>query len=511
GLRLGGQLFPVMTQDYIGAINTYSVLPFIAWLGPTPAAVRLPSILGGGLTLLLAYALTARLTGQRRAGLAAALLLAVDPTFVFWTRQGIFVTAITAPLGLAAALCWLRRGQGGGPGWSVAGAFCLGVGLYAKLLFIWLIAAMAGALILVNLGQGRKVWGDLKRKKPKVNFGLPVNWPSKREIGFSMLAFLLGCWPLLFYNLQTGGTWRSIIENAGTSFYGVDNAALGANLLARIGQFGSLLTGSHLWYLGQIYANPLPGLALAVILLGVGGVMIRRAAPLDRLSQATLFPFVVIALVIVASIQTVSALWVTHFALLLPWPAIALATGGGFLGQLSTRSIFRWGMGLGLALLLLTNLTTTVRYHLSLTESGGLSTHSDAIYDLSDWLAAQTTAETPVVAMDWGLAAPIFYLTGGQVAPVEVFGYVWQPDDNLTGRLARFVDQPATLYLWRAPDEIIFDRSDEFKALYRPLALEETIEAAFYERSGRPILGITRLVTCGTPGIQSPEPAPHCP
>jgi hypothetical protein len=58
--------------------------------------------------------------------------------------------------------------------------------------------------------------------------------------------------------------------------------------------------------------------------------------------------------------------------------------------------------------------------------------------------------------------------------------------------------QPTTLYLWRAPDEIIFDRSQGFKALYRPLNLQENIEAAFYERSGRPILGITRLVSQGT-------------
>jgi hypothetical protein len=77
--------------------------------------------------------------------------------------------------------------------------------------------------------------------------------------------------------------------------------------------------------------------------------------------------------------------------------------------------------------------------------------------------------------------------------------------------LARFIPEANTFYLWRAPDEVIFDRSDEFKALYRPLALEETIEAAFYERSGRPILGITRLVKCGTQGIESPEPAVHCP
>jgi hypothetical protein len=162
----------------------------------------------------------------------------------------------------------------------------------------------------------------------------------------------------------------------------------------------------------------------------------------------------------------------------------------------------------GLGLLLITNLTSVIRYHLALAESGGLSSHSDAIYALSGWLAAHP--DRPVIAMDWGLAAPVTYLTGGRVTPTEVFGYLWEPDAELTPRLQRFIAQPAALYLWRAPDEIIFDRSPEFKALYRPLNLEETIEAAFYERSGRPVLGITRLVKCGTPGVNSPEPALHC-
>ena len=81
---------------------------------------------------------------------------------------------------------------------------------------------------------------------------------------------------------------------------------------------------------------------------------------------------------------------------------------------------------------------------------------------------------------------------------VEVFGYRWQADVQLTDRLQRFISQPNTLYLWRAPDEIIFDRSDQFKALYQPQDLEETIVEAFYERSGRPLLGVTRLVEKGT-------------
>jgi 4-amino-4-deoxy-L-arabinose transferase-like glycosyltransferase len=508
GLVVGGRLFPVMTQDYIGALNTYAALPFIAVLGPTPVALRAMTILTGAITLWLSYAFTTRLTGGSRvAGLAAALLLAVDPTFIFWNRQGVFVTAVTATIGLGAAWCWLRYLQGGSGRWAVGGAFLFGLGLYAKLLFLWLIVALVGAA----WGSNPKLH-SLSRLKPTRAGGLAM----VAVLG----AFLLGCGPLLLYNLQTGGTLLSLTQNATTSYYGVNNLAFLPNLWERLRQFVVLLSGGHLWYLGAVLENPLPPLLFGLTLLwairpsppgrpspptplpkGEGGKS-GLPSPRGRGAGGEGFPFLVIGLVIVASTATVSALWITHFALLMPWPAVALTVGGR---SLAVRLVPRQRaiVWLGLGLLVVTNLSSVVRYHLALTASGGLSAHSDAIYDLSDWLDKQA-ADRPVVAMDWGLAAPVTYLTAGRVEPTEVFGYAWQPDAELGGRLQMFIDQPDTLYLWRAPDEIIFDRSGEFKALYQPLGRQETIEEAFYERSGRPLLGVTRLVEQGTPGINAP-------
>ncbi len=502
GLTWGGHLFPLMTQDYIGALNTYAAIPFIALLGPTPAALRVMSILTGAITLSLTYLLVQQLSGQPGMGLSAALLLAIDPTFIFWNRQGIFVTAITAAIGLAATLCWLRRGQGGSVWWAAAGAFFFGLGLYAKLLFLWLIVALIGAVILLKLPQ----W----IKRP-----LATAFQWKADLVIAAPAFLAGCWPLIVYNFQTGGTFLNVSQNAATSYYGVNNLAVGPNLLERFRQFGLVLDGSHLWYLGQVFSNPLPGFVLGLVLVGVvvKAILRRPTATL----RVALFPFLVNGLVIAASVGTVSALWITHFALLMPWPAIATVMGGWFLSQGSGVRGWELGVGsqgsghraadkthhasritllAGLGLIVITNFINVMCYHGALAESGGLSSHSDTVYDLSSWLDGH--AGSPVVAMDWGLAAPVTYLTGGRVTPTEVFGYLWASDAELTPRLQKFIAEPATLYLWRAPDEIIFDRSPQFKALYRPLKLEETIEAAFYERSGRPILGITRLVSQGT-------------
>jgi hypothetical protein len=152
------------------------------------------------------------------------------------------------------------------------------------------------------------------------------------------------------------------------------------------------------------------------------------------------------------------------------------------------------------------DVVTDVRYHQALAASGGLGAHSDAVEDLAGWLVADGRQGAPVVAMDWGIAAPVTFLTRGAVTPVEAFGYAWETDADFAARLSRFAGDPASIYLWRAPDEIIFDRSADFRRLYGPLNLEEDILEAFYERSGRPVLGATRLVPRGT-AVNPPKPA----
>jgi len=410
--------------------------------------------------------------------------------------QGMFVTAITAAIGLAATYCWLRRFQNGLQRWSIAGAFLFGLGIYAKFLFVWLIAALVGAVILLNLDWVIYRRAELVAKKKR----LPIT-----EALSVLLAFLLGCILLIIYNLQTGGTFVNITQNASTSYYGVNNLAVGANFLERLKQFSDFLSGAHLWYLGDVIKNSWTVLMFVVLFFWIVLLTIRmqRSANFSTMTapyKIALFPCLVIVLLILASIGTVSALWITHFAIIMPWPALAITVGCWFILLSQTQKTrllaTRIFVFVGIGILIATNLSSTIRYHRALTQSGGLSSHSDAVCDLSNWLSQH--AKGPVVAMDWGLAAPVTYLTGGEVTATEIFGYQWQSDVQLLERLNWSINQPDTLYLWRSPDEIIFDRSDQFKALYRPQNLEENIEEAFYERSGRPILGVTRLVEKGT-------------
>ncbi|MEM7346468.1 MAG: glycosyltransferase family 39 protein, partial [Chloroflexota bacterium] len=200
-ISLGPYRLPLMTQDYIGALNTYLSLPFITLLGATPTALRTMSILVGVITLWLTCLLTTHLTKNSYAGLGAALLLSVDPTFVFWNRQGIFVTAITAAIGLGAAYCLIRRFQSDTTKWwSIAGAFLLGLGLYAKFLFLWLILALAGSLLLLNLYSIFQKRGHIFSNSTEgltidLQFPGPLLNLTKQETVLIAISFLIGCWP----------------------------------------------------------------------------------------------------------------------------------------------------------------------------------------------------------------------------------------------------------------------------------------------------------------------------
>lgn len=481
-LTLLGTQFPLTTQDYIGALNTYGALPFL-WLGGiNVASLRIYAIIIGLVTLFLVYGFTADLTRNHGAGVAAVSLLVLNPTFVFWTRQGIFVTAITATIGVAAAWAWLRWHRNGQYRWALAGAFLFGLGIYAKLLFLWLIAACFGAYLLTLL---------LSRK-------LPDHFQTLRQTRNSLsqgvglfFAGAFGAFPLIIYNFQTGGTFRNIGQNASTSYYGVDNTAVLSNLGTRFGELFTLLDGGHFWYLGGTHHNFIAPIIFGLAFLSAIWLAWRHRRP------TALALFTLIGLVVIESIVTVSALWITHFALIMVFPAIAIAvTAAELVRARPTSTRLKPILALLLVLFVLGDSLTTWQYHQDLSVSGGLSDHSDAIYDMADWLNSHAEAR-PVVAMDWGLAASITFLTAGNVTPIEVFGYDFGDTSRFEAIIKPQLSAQHAIFLWRSPDEVIFDRSADFQQMYRPLNLEEDILEAFYERNGRPIYGATELTAIG--------------
>jgi hypothetical protein len=483
-VRLGPVELPLMVQDYIGANNVVLALPFLKLGGVNVASLRWMSLLIGALTLVFTWAVAGqsfkdlRLGGPIAAAIAA-LLLAVNPSFVFWSRQGIFVTNLTA-LALMASLFFGVRWQRNRRTFDLcATAFLWGLGLYAKLLFLWVIIGMAVIAVVA--------WAiESPPRRP-----LP-RWPAWVA---ALICFLIPLTPLLIFNLRTSGTLSALFGNLGSSYYGVDNTAYLPNLTTRVGQLGALLRGDHFWYLGEKFSNPwAPWLA--------GGLIVTALilAPSGH-RRSLLLPVALLMLAIAQSAFTVSDLFITHYALL--EPLIPLSAGLAAAGLIRRRSVNRAAAERLLAATALAavvgwwaaDLWTTLRYHDVLHISGGYASHSDAIYPLADYLD-QFEPAAPL-ALDWGLDAPVRYLTAGRVNPIEVFGYdrMDAPDPDFTERVSPFLDDPRSLYVAHAPDAAVFrGRVEALATLAAERGLSLIEERRFSERNGTPLFIVYRAV-----------------
>ncbi|MCC6454370.1 MAG: hypothetical protein IT328_05465 [Caldilineaceae bacterium] len=489
-LHLFGRQFPLMVQDYIGALNVYLALPLLWLTGVGVPNLRMVSVLAGLAVLpLAAYTVSVwqrachtehnasslipppsslRLTWG---GVMVAWLLAASPSFVFWSRQGIFVTNLMQPLCFLAlwqGTRWLATGERRKLLWTMLAA---GLALYAKLLALWVISPWLLILALQWLLARRK------GSAPRLD-GL--------TLAGAAMAFILPLLPLILFNLQTSGTLQTLLGNAGQSYYGVDNLALWRNGGVRLAQLAQSLRGDQFWYLGGLFGNPAAvGLALTGVIAGMGAAWRRMVMPLALLLMA-----------IGASCFTISDLFITHYALIQPLALAVAALGLGLAWQrwAGTR---RW-LALAIALLVsgwvVLDLRATLLYHQALARSGGLADHSDASYHLAYHLRYNGLGAP--VALDWGMDAPVRYLSDNTVRPREIFGYESPvaPDGDFTLRLGSFLGNPDNVYLLHAPEQTVFaGRREAFLAAVAEQGRTAALEETFTQRDGTPLFELWRV------------------
>ena len=485
-LQVGALRLPLMVQDYIGALNVYLAMPFLGLSGIGVPNLRLLGVLVGLGTLVVLERCVAEWLATRRtttagnpplaaAGLCAMTFAALSPAFVFWSRQGIFVTNIMilfVMLAVWMGVRWLRTGASKA---FVLSALCGGMALYAKLLALWVLLPFALMLVAGYWLLARK--------------GLRAA-PSRPALLWGMLAFALPLLPLLLFNLQTGGTWQALTGNLGQSYYGVENADLPGNLRVRLPQVAQVLAGAFLWYLGGLQTNPLaPWFAGLFVAAGLVAAW-RRVLP----------PLLLALAAFALSLVTISDLFITHYALLqvVILGVVGVAIGALF-GQLNAvaDAYARWGKVIAagaVVLWLLLDMRATVGYHRLLASSGGLADHSDATYHLAYHLRYNGMGAP--IALDWGMDAPVRFLTEGTVTPIEIFGYASPaaPDAGYAERLAQFVANPDNVYLLHAPDAEVFrGRREQFENAASAAGMRPVLEATFGQRDGTPLFEIWRL------------------
>jgi hypothetical protein len=478
------------------------MLPFFYLLGVNVFSLRLMTIFFGGLTIILYY-LFARDFLNRRAAAITVLLLAVHPSFILWSRQGIYVTSVMTFMAAGSLFCLLRWHRGNKDlrftiydfrfdirDWYLyAGTFLLGLGLSAKFLFLWFIIALVVSYYVLQFASLSSL-PDRKTILKILAFTM-----NTKQLVLSLLSFCLGAGGILWYNLKTLSTIKTLGRNLITTDRGVNNLDFFGNLLTEIKAFLVLIKGSWFGFYGGSFANILYPVILCVS--GVGLVFLLFFSDKTREYKAkALFLFSMFVLILVQSCFTVSGLGATHLLIMLPLPQLVIALFLEALYRALAPKMFASALVVVVVLALVAqDLRVDFLYHQALQTSGGIGRFSDAIYELAEYL--EENHITSPMAVDWGFKNNIQILTQGAVNPVEIFQYSWNPGDEFSREVPKYLKDPHNLYLFHAEEFASFKRYGAFERIVREANKVIQLERTFYQRDGTLVYYLYRVITPG--------------
>lgn len=480
--------YPVMLLDYMGSLGGYLTVPFFWVFGVGHVAARVQPIFFSCVTILLSWWLARRWFGNGVAAIAA-LLLAAQPSFIWFSRQGISVTSVMTVFSVGATLLLdvALQQEASQPNRARFVAFAagvlLGLGLWAKFLFLrWLVALVVMGLVIGALTQWRYA-AALKRLLPSVALG-----------------FVLGAAPLIYYNLvgliRDGHPWTLTLLlqslQQPTQQFGVNNLDVLNNLRKAIEDVRVFVDGSYFWYNGIPFSNvyAVPTLLIAI---GAGSLLALQRPGAER---ARFFAAIAgLAAITVQGAFTVSGLWSTHHFILLPLPQLVVACAAVWLAQAAAarlpvaakaRTAFAGAMVIALlALPFSRDLWVSAQHHATLARTGGSGRFSDAVYKLARWLDEQGI--TQPIALDWGIERNVRVLTADRVRPVEIFGYAPEADEGFRQRALSALQDPERYYIVLWDRFAVYNRRQPFTELAHQLGREVVEVFIAHERSGLPV------------------------
>jgi 4-amino-4-deoxy-L-arabinose transferase-like glycosyltransferase len=500
GLTIGDRTYPLMTSDYQGVVSTYLIIPFLSILGVGGFAIRAMSISFGLAGVILTY-FVGRKFFNRPAGLIAAFMLAVMPSYVFWSRIGLYVVNEVVPIGLGALLLFMAWRERRHWGYLLGGMFMLGLGLSTKLLFLWFLSSLVGALLASNW---RSVMGYFRGSRApgivegRITAGRGVWNTIITDVGVSVAGFTAGAFPLILYNFQTRGTYLVLRTNLVNTPHGVNNSDFLSNVLTEADALRVLLDGSYFWFQGAVLQNwfaPLGLGALAVLMAGLVGF---RLVP-THFAKGAAFVALFIFLVFIQSCFTVSGLWATHLLIVLPFPQLLAggALGGALAWLWQSRRNSRLAVAVMGSLLVIAvsvyDLKTDIEYHQALARTGGYSTFSDSIYGLAQYLDENHI--TSPLAGDWGIKSSIQILTQGRVNPREVYGLSAEPDKAYRTRVKELMRDPNNVWIFHVKESTAYKlRLSVLEEITKRNGLNAEMTKVFFQRDGKGLFRLFQVV-----------------
>lgn len=491
-----GHRLPIMVSEYVGPVSTYLTLPFFLLFGVSVFSLRLATIVFGVGAIIFAFYFL-KLFFDRKVAFLTALLLAVNPAFILWSRQGNHVSSLMSFMATGSLACFYRWYKKRKDFYLYVGSFLLGLGLCQKIIFLWFIMAL-GLAVLAQKISLREVVSF--RTWVREMAGKVVGFGIKR-LGLSLLAFCVGLSMMLWYNLTTPGTIRMILSNLVVTSKGTNNLAFLTNFLKRVEDFKRVLSGDLFSYTGGSYANQL---YVPLFMVAFLFCLVVSLLPINNINKKKIkFVLILFIMLFVFSCFTIGGLSPYHLLILLPLPQVMISlfvcdAGVLLRGAISSdrvRRVLTIGPFAVALVVVILDLGVVKSYHGAMNETGGVGMFSDAIYDLADYL--EDNDVTTPLAVDWGFRKNIQFLTKGAVNPVEIFDYSSEPDEEFSREIFKRLSNPNNLYLFHSAQFAAFRRYEAFETVVRQANKAIQLERTFYQRDGTPVYYLYRVTTPG--------------
>ncbi len=406
---------PLMLLSYLGTAKTWLYGIIFHFWNPGLFSLRVPVILLGALTLWVLFEWVSRLAG-RVAAFATCLLLGTDTSFVLTNTFDwgpVAIQHLTLLAGLLFLLKGYRRNHPAGIG---VGFLLLGIGMWDKAIFIWVLSGATLAALILFPAAMRTAF-------------------TRRNIAAAVIGFCVGACPLIIYN----------IRNPLQTFRG--NAVFDPSevrLKLRIAQ--GTLAGSNLFgYLAaeEWTKKPKPptnaverasvqlrewvGEHRSSLLLYAFAVAL-LAVPLWWPRRKLVFFALIVILVAWLQMAFVKDTGGGAHHVVLLWPFPHLIVGLALAGATQQPWRFaKWLGGAALAVICVSSLLVYNQYLCQFIRNGATTYWTDAIMPLSTKLAQWE--DRPLLLGDWGMDYGVRMLNQGR------FKKLWNANDIVSHEL----------------------------------------------------------------------------
>ena len=312
----------------------YTLVKLMALVAPVADAGRLVSVVTGTLTIVVAYALIARFL-DRRAGLVAALALALSPLHIWYSQTARMYVPSLLFVGLSY-LALLAYSQADGPiprrRWAIGYGVATLLALYTVYSVVYALIPQALIVALIARKDGRRA----------------------RALGLAIVAIVAGYLPWL---PQMVGATRAIVGDRGTTvgradYLGATPESVGSSLLSILGiggAFGNYTGGRPRPWDGWPAWQGTFLVALGLVVL-LGGVVLARRSRVGALAALGLLFGTIVAGVGVSAVSPGYAERTVIYAVL-GWALLVGAVGAVVAGRFPSWLRLVAAICLGVALI----------------------------------------------------------------------------------------------------------------------------------------------------------------